>query len=156
MRKKGEVTLAVIVLIVIIIVFLGWMMKEGWKECQNNSDCKGTEYCGSDFSCHEFKVITLSPRDRSYDTAWIIGICIIIAAIIFKWDSFFKKKNAHEGHDEHGHDHHAHHGNTVRDDQASAEAREPQEGSGYRADRRGFYEEQTGDEENLNKGHDHH
>src|SRR3989338_6764554 len=72
--KKGEVTLAVIVLIIVIIVFVGWMMREGWKECRSNRDCRETEYCGADFSCHEYKIVQVpSPSDRTTSTAWIIG-----------------------------------------------------------------------------------
>ena len=130
--KKGEVTLAVIVLIIVIIVFVGWMMREGWKECRSNRDCGETEYCGADFSCHEYKIVQVpSPSDRTTSTAWIIGIAIIIAAIILKWDSIFRR-----GHASHGNEHHHE--------------------EEYRTDKRGLFEEETGDEENLIKQHGHH
>lgn len=95
-NKKGDIGLGVIIVIILIILFLGWLVSQGWKECRSNSECKDNQYCGSDFSCHEIPVIVkteqVAPPVDYTSVAWIIGFCLIIAAIIMKWDVIFKRR----------------------------------------------------------------
>jgi hypothetical protein len=101
MDKKADVGLGTLIVIILIIIVLGWLINEGWKECRADSDCRDNQYCGADFSCHDFKVITkevvkASPADYT-GVAWIIGLCLIAAAVIFRWENiigtFRKKEN---------------------------------------------------------------
>ena len=93
MNKKADGGLTAIIIIIIIVLAIGWLVNEGYKECRSDSDCSDTEYCGSDFSCHQHKVIKESAAPININTAaWVIGISLIIAAIIMKWDTIFKKK----------------------------------------------------------------
>ena len=93
--KKGEVTVAAILLIVIILVFIGWLVSLGGKECRSNNDCGKNSYCGSDFACHQIPIIEKTPVvvERHYTLpALIIGISIIITAVILKWDILRPKR----------------------------------------------------------------
>ncbi len=94
--KRADIGLGVILVIIIVVLFFGWLINEGWKECRVNSDCKTDQYCGSDFGCHDLQVIkqsaSASPPVNYTAVAWIIGLCLIIAAIIMKWDTIFSKR----------------------------------------------------------------
>lgn len=87
-NNRGE-ALTTIVIIVIIIVFIGWLVNIGGRECRNNRDCGSGYYCGSDFSCHEIPVIE---KTRTVSgggfvmPAFILGVCLIITAIILRWN----------------------------------------------------------------------
>lgn len=101
LNKRADVGLGVIVVILIIAIFLGWLVREGWKECRVDSDCGEGKYCTSQFECKQIPVIEKTSPSNQFtagnSTAWIIGICLIIAAIIMKWDSIagaFRKKAA--------------------------------------------------------------
>lgn len=95
-NKKADAGLTAVVIIILIIIFLGWVITMGNRECSNNEDCGDEYYCGSDFACHKIPVIEKSSViiQRNYVVPSIIlGVCIIIAAIILKWDKIrFKKK----------------------------------------------------------------
>lgn len=99
MNKKSQAGLTAIVIILIALVFLGWLVKIGSRECNSNKDCEEGYYCGSDFNCHEIPVIekTTTVTKRSY-TLPVLLICItaIILAIIWKWEKIFGKKEATE------------------------------------------------------------
>jgi len=91
-NKKGQ-TLESVVIIIIIILFLGWLINEGWKECRIDSDCSENQYCTSQFECKDVPVIEKSapvPMLNSNSAAWVVGLCLIIAALIMKWDTLFK------------------------------------------------------------------
>lgn len=88
--KKGSAT--AIIIIIIIVIFLGWIVHEGAKECKSNSDCRDNQYCSSQFTCEDFPTIEYGSPQVSNSFAWIIGISLIIAALIMKWDTIFKKK----------------------------------------------------------------
>lgn len=97
MNKKADGGLTAIVIILIIIVFLGWLVNLGSRECNSNKDCGEDSYCGSDFNCHEIPVIekTSIVTKRSY-TMPILLICVtaIVLAVIFRWEKIFRKKGA--------------------------------------------------------------
>lgn len=97
MFKKADGGLTAIVIIIIIIVFLGWLVNVANRECNKNSDCAKDEYCGVDYGCHEIPVITKTetPVQRTYNfigPSVIIGIALIITAIILRWDKIKPKK----------------------------------------------------------------
>ncbi|MCK5283599.1 MAG: hypothetical protein KAK00_09425 [Nanoarchaeota archaeon] len=104
MDKKSVIDPGSILLIVIIVLFFGWLINNSWKECRVDSDCGGGQYCGSDFDCHDFKVVVKEIKvvESNVNTAaWILGLLIVISALIMKWDSIFAgKKKKKEQKDE--------------------------------------------------------
>ncbi|MBR9699516.1 hypothetical protein GOV09_03625 [Candidatus Woesearchaeota archaeon] len=105
MNKRADFGIGWILLIIVIILALGWLVNEGWKECRVDSDCSEAQYCGSDFSCHDMQIFREvgSPQGIHLNSAVVfLGISIIIAAVIMKWDTLFKKKKKkkpeHMGH----------------------------------------------------------
>ena len=83
--RKSEAGLTVIMVIVIVLFFLGWLINLSQRECKSNKDCGSESYCGSDFSCHTYP--SIQKTVVQYNLFWpavIIGISIIIAAWIFK------------------------------------------------------------------------
>ena len=58
---------------------------EGKKECQFNSDCSNSNYCGSDFRCHPFPVVENTIVKSDWTTpAAILGLAIVLAALILR------------------------------------------------------------------------
>jgi hypothetical protein len=98
-NKRADITIGTILLIVIILLFLGWIINESWKECRVDADCKSNQYCTSSFTCKDVPVVEKTSPAIAADltaVAWIIGLCLIIAAAILRWDSIsatFKKKD---------------------------------------------------------------
>jgi len=83
-RKSEAIT--VILVTLIIIIFLGWLINIGSRECRSNSQCGSAQYCGSDFACHELPTIEKTITKNSLIVPSIIlGIAIIIAALIIKF-----------------------------------------------------------------------
>ncbi len=95
MNKKADGGLTAIVIIIIIIVFLGWLVNLGGRECSSNKDCREDSYCGSDFNCHEIPIIerttTVTKRSPTAPIL-IISITLIILAVIFRWEKMFGKR----------------------------------------------------------------
>lgn len=94
--KKADGGITAIIIIVIILVFLGWLINVGSRECKTNTDCGKEAYCGSDFACHQIPIIEKSPVvvERNYIMpALIIGIAMIISVFIFKWDSLKRHRS---------------------------------------------------------------
>ena len=91
--RKSEAGLTVIVIIVIAVLFLGWLINIGQRECKNNRDCNSESYCGSDFSCHPFPSIQKTVVQYNFFVpSIIISIAIVIAAIIFNWSKIISKE----------------------------------------------------------------
>jgi hypothetical protein len=93
--KKGDVGLGAIIVIILIIIFLGWLINEGWKECRVDSDCKEAQYCTSQNTCKDIPVIEKTSPNTAINynyAAWVIGLSLIVAALIMKWDTLFGKK----------------------------------------------------------------
>ena len=91
--RKAEAGLTIILVLVIVFVFLGWLFNVSQRECKSNKDCSSESYCGSDFSCHQYP--NIQKTAAQYNFVWpsvIIGIAIIIAAIIFKWNDIKSRK----------------------------------------------------------------
>ena len=95
MNKKADGGITAIVIILVVIVFIGWLVNLGSRECNSNKDCEEDSYCGSDFNCHKIPVIekTSEVVKRSY-TAPVLIVCatIVILAIIWRWEKIFRKK----------------------------------------------------------------
>ena len=92
--KKADGGLTIVLIVIIIVIFIGWLVALGSKECKKNADCSNGFYCGSDFSCHQIPVIEKTVVKNNFVVpSIIIGIAIIIAAIILKWNKLpFRKK----------------------------------------------------------------
>jgi len=87
LNKKSEAGLTIIVIVIIVALFLGWIINLNQRECISNKDCGSEAYCGSDFSCHSFPTIQKTVVQYNFLVPSImIGIAIIIAAIIFRWN----------------------------------------------------------------------
>jgi uncharacterized alpha/beta hydrolase family protein len=94
MNKKGDAGLVAIVIILIGLVFIGWLITINQRECNSDKDCQDGFYCSSDFSCHKIPVIERTVYKQSL-TLPILFICITIIALamIWKWNTIFKKNN---------------------------------------------------------------
>jgi hypothetical protein len=83
MNKKAVVPAVLGVIIVIIVVLVIW--NYAGRECSKDTDCGNERYCGSDFKCHEFKIIQKTEINNNFMIpAIIVGIAIIIAAIVLR------------------------------------------------------------------------
>ncbi len=85
LNRRAEAGLIVILIIVIVLFFLGWLINISQRECKSNRDCGSEAYCGSDFSCHTYP--SIQKTVVQYNLFWpavIIGIAIIIATWIFR------------------------------------------------------------------------
>ena len=94
-RKKSEAGLLVIIIVIIVVFFLGWLFNLSQRECRTNKDCGSESYCGSDFSCHQFPTIQKTVIQYNFlFPSIIIGVAVIIAAIIFRWNKIKPKEEA--------------------------------------------------------------
>lgn len=101
-HKKADVGLTIILIIIIVILFFGWLINVSQRECRTNKDCGSEAYCGSDFACHQFPTIQKTVVQYSLVTpSIIIGIAIIIAAVIFNWNKIRAKESKSEEVTEH-------------------------------------------------------
>ena len=92
-NKKSE-AITLILIIVIIAVFLGWLINFTSRECRSNSQCPKDNYCGSDFSCHQIPVIEKTVAGNNLVMpSIIIGIAIILSSIILKSEKMPFRKN---------------------------------------------------------------
>ncbi|MEM4268319.1 MAG: hypothetical protein QXK37_05840 [Candidatus Woesearchaeota archaeon] len=84
---KRAVTVLGVIVIVVVGMFLYWLVTKTSekKECRKDTDCGEGFYCGSDYSCHEFKVIEKTVVQYNLlGPSIILGISIIIAARILR------------------------------------------------------------------------
>lgn len=104
LTKKADAGLTAVVIILIIIVFLGWLINIGQRECSNNNECKDGYYCGSDFACHKIPVIekvttpTIVQRDYTSLTGpfMILGLALIVSALILRYKRNKKTQKTEE------------------------------------------------------------
>lgn len=83
--RKSEVGLAIILILIVVLFFFGWLINLSQRECSRNKDCGSEEYCGSDFSCHANPVIQKTVVQYDFIVpSIIIGIAIFAGAIIFR------------------------------------------------------------------------
>ena len=92
-NKRADGGLTAIIIILIIVVFLGWIVNINQRECSSNKDCGNDRYCGSDFSCHDFPAAEKISGKVSY-TLPVLMICItaIIITMILKGGKLPKRK----------------------------------------------------------------
>lgn len=94
--KKGDAGMTLILVIIIIVLFFGWLINIGQRECRTNRDCGSASYCGSDFACHEFPVIQQTVVQYNFlMPSIIIGIAIIIAVLIYRRNNQSQKEVIH-------------------------------------------------------------
>ena len=92
--RKAEAGLVIIVILLIAVIFIGWLISLGQRECKSNRDCSSDSYCGSDFACHEYPNIQKTVVKYSLiGPAFVIGIAIIIAALILRWRRLNSKES---------------------------------------------------------------
>lgn len=93
MNKKADGGLTAIVIILIAVIFLGWLVNVRNRECNSNKDCEENQYCGSDFACHQIPIIEKTVYKQNL-TLPILFICITIVAlsVIWKWENIFGKR----------------------------------------------------------------
>ena len=92
-NKKSDIGIGVIFLIVVLVLFFGWLINVNQRECRTNKDCGSESYCGSDFSCHEYPNIQKTVVQYNFLVpSIIIGLAIIIGALIFRWNQLFPKE----------------------------------------------------------------
>lgn len=97
--KKGEIITLIVVIAIIVMVFVSFIYVLGGRECRTNRDCGKESYCGSDFSCHQIPVIERTVNNGNTLTmpALIFGICMIITALIFRWDKIKPRRMQYRG-----------------------------------------------------------
>ncbi len=111
--KKGDggiLSIGIFILVVFLIIF--WI-DNSTKECKRDSSCKENQYCGSDFSCHDFPAVKQA-ESRSIGSSGIvwaaslIAFGMIAAAIIFtktnplRWGKNFLPFSGGKGHPHQG------------------------------------------------------
>lgn len=95
LHKKSEAGLVTVLIIVIGLFFFGWLINVSQRECKTNRDCGSEAYCGSDFSCHQFPIIQKTVVQYNLlGSSIIIGLAIVIAAVIFRWDKIIGRKES--------------------------------------------------------------
>lgn len=95
--KKADAGLAVILIIVLVLFFFGWLINISQRECRSNKECGSEAYCGSDFACHSYPTIQKTVVQNNFTVpSIIIGIAIVIAAVIFNWDKIMSKEKTEE------------------------------------------------------------
>lgn len=88
-NKKGEIV-SIITLVILVLVIVGYGIKVSTRECSSNSDCKDTQYCGSDYECHDQKIIVV------YKYSLIIPAIILAKGLVISAYILKKKKNKKE------------------------------------------------------------
>ncbi len=78
----GFVALAVLAFSIIGGLFVANAVQAS-RECSLNKDCGVTNYCGSDFKCHEYPQQVVYKADYQMP-ALIIGIAMVISVILLK------------------------------------------------------------------------
>lgn len=110
LNKKANIGIAVLVTVIVLFI-LWWLLGYATRQCSYDSQCLSDNYCGSDFKCHQHKVVERNVVVTDYSTpAAIIAIAVIIAALILKTDIFnILKGKIMSGSDIYPHGHPKHH-----------------------------------------------
>jgi len=98
-NKRSE-AITIVLIVLIIAVFVGWLVNFSSRECRSNTDCDGGFYCGSDFACHQIPVVEkFVVKNNLIIPSIIMGISIIVSAIVLKRRKkpFSKKSNQETG-----------------------------------------------------------
>lgn len=88
MNKKGA-AFAIVLVVIIIVVAVFWVIDFFQRGCNQDTDCPTNYYCGSDFECHEFKIVEITEIHNNFlIPSLIIAGAIIIGAFIIKYKTF--------------------------------------------------------------------
>ncbi|MBI1969789.1 hypothetical protein HYS48_03790 [Candidatus Woesearchaeota archaeon] len=85
-QKKGAGPAIIILLVILAAIVIYWVSGLVQRECDKDTDCGEGFYCGSDFQCHEHKIIEKT-EIRNFNLlipSIIVGIAIVVAAIILR------------------------------------------------------------------------
>ena len=81
-NKKASAAVVIVVVILVIIV-LFWIGKSLMKECRKDTDCSSGYYCGSDFKCHDLKMVTIYKQNLLMPSL-IIAVALVAGAVILR------------------------------------------------------------------------
>ena len=100
-HKKSEAGIVLILVVIVIILGFGWLVNLSQRECRSNKDCSSDSYCGSDFACHQHPVIQKTVVQYNFVApSIIIGMAIIIAVVILKWNRKAEYEHQPEAHED--------------------------------------------------------
>mgnify|MGYP001576683695 CR=1 FL=1 len=104
-NKRAELMMGLALLAIVFLIFVGWLITINKRECTSDSYCGEGYYCGSDFGCHKMPVYEKTVVDNSLVApAVIIGLAIVLAAIVLRWNGglrYRRKEHHHDDHSEH-------------------------------------------------------
>lgn len=81
------------VIIIMITIFIFLIMWIGGWECKNNNDCEENEICTYEHECYKPENLQTAITKTDYSSAaFILGVFLIIAVIIYKSDLNIIKK----------------------------------------------------------------
>ncbi|MEK6812926.1 MAG: hypothetical protein AABX86_02310 [Nanoarchaeota archaeon] len=83
-KAKTIGTTVLVVLFILLILFT--VFERISRECQKDSDCPSSYYCGADFSCHPVVAgeQQIMVKESNLIPALLLGIAIVLAAWIIK------------------------------------------------------------------------
>ena len=90
MNKKGVLPIIIIVIVLILIIIIGVQVTEERKDCGGKplfgsaKECTETQYCGSDYKCHDYPDSIETGRPSYLIPSIIIGIAIVVSAFILR------------------------------------------------------------------------
>ena len=97
MNKKADGGFSLIITVVAIFLVVWWLVSVSQRECNKNTECNSESYCGSDFACHQYPNIQKTVIQYNFFLpSVIVAIALILAAVILRWDSIFKKETEPE------------------------------------------------------------
>ncbi len=83
-KAAGPVIIALLVIVIVLLVYI--VSSRVQRECTKDTDCGDEHYCGSDFKCHEQKIIEKT-EIHNYNLlvpSIILALGIILAAIVLR------------------------------------------------------------------------
>lgn len=84
MDRRGSIGLIIVIILLILVIFAGYLVEVASRECTSNKDCSAAAYCGSDYECHEFPEKIIVKENNYVWAAAILGISVIIAAYLYQ------------------------------------------------------------------------
>ena len=81
-HNKGELV-SIITLVLIVLILIGYGIKMSGRQCTSNSECKDTQYCGSDYKCHDMQIVKVYKHDLLMPSI-ILAVAIVVGAVIMK------------------------------------------------------------------------
>ena len=90
MNKKGFVHIIIGAVVLILIIIIGVQISEERKDCGGKpffgsvKTCLDTQYCGSDYKCHDYPEFVETGRPSYLIPSMVIGIAIVASAFILR------------------------------------------------------------------------